>query len=112
MASSIWVYLGESRSPRVEFPEIIVHLVTHIFAGESVLYDWRGEGVLMILHAVVVNPLTLHPYDVRTEHAGFSPNQGRFCGSRRHNSAYSGTTALHASNVKRDNTSFPVLKYA
>ena len=34
-----------------------------------------GEGVLIFVHAVVVRPLTSHPYKAGTEHAGFSPDQ-------------------------------------
>lgn len=32
-----------------------------------------GEGVLMILYAVAIEPLTSHPYETRTEHDGFLP---------------------------------------
>ena len=31
-------------------------------------------GVLMIMHAIVIRPLTSHPYKAGTEHAGFSPD--------------------------------------
>ena len=34
-----------------------------------------GGGVLIVVHAVVVRPLTSHPYKAGTEHAGFSPDQ-------------------------------------
>ena len=37
----------------------------------------RGGGVLMIMHAIVIRPLTSHPYKAGTEHAGFSPDQAR-----------------------------------
>lgn len=36
-----------------------------------------GRGVLVILHAEVMAPLTSHPFQVRTEHAGVSPGQAR-----------------------------------
>ena len=36
-----------------------------------------GGGVLMIMHAIVIRPLTSHPYKAGTEHAGFSPDQAR-----------------------------------
>ena len=36
-----------------------------------------GGGVLMVMHAVVIRPLTSHPYKARTEHAGISPDQAR-----------------------------------
>ena len=31
--------------------------------------------VLMIMHTIVMRPLTSHPYKAGTEHAGFSPDQ-------------------------------------
>ena len=34
-------------------------------------------GVLIILHAIVIWPLTSHHYKSGTEHAGFSPDQAR-----------------------------------
>ncbi|CAM9928749.1 unnamed protein product [Ectocarpus sp. 6 AP-2014] len=34
-----------------------------------------GGGVLIVVHAVAVRPLTSHPYKAGTEHAGFSPDQ-------------------------------------
>ena len=37
----------------------------------------QGGGVLMIMHAIVIRPLTSHPYKAGTEHAGFSPDQAR-----------------------------------
>ncbi|CAM9931646.1 unnamed protein product [Sphacelaria rigidula] len=37
----------------------------------------EGKSVLMILHAVVVLPLTSHPFKAGTEHAGFSSDQAR-----------------------------------
>ena len=36
-----------------------------------------GRSVLILVHAVVVRPLTSHPYKAGTEHAGFSPDQAR-----------------------------------
>lgn len=38
---------------------------------------WRGGGVLMILHAEVMRPLTSHPYRTGKEHAGIPPDQAR-----------------------------------
>ena len=37
----------------------------------------RRGGVLMIMHAIVIRPLTSHPSKAGTEHAGFSPDQAR-----------------------------------
>ena len=37
----------------------------------------RQGGVLMIMHDIVVRPLTSHPYKAGTGHAGFSPDQAR-----------------------------------
>ncbi|CAM9334358.1 unnamed protein product [Sphacelaria rigidula] len=31
----------------------------------------------MIMHDIVMRPLTSHPYKAGTEHAGFSPDQAR-----------------------------------
>ena len=39
------------------------------------LFFWGG--VLIILHAIVIRPLTSHTYKVGTEHAGVSPDQAR-----------------------------------
>ena len=37
------------------------------------IFHWGG--VLIILHAIVIWPLTSHPYKAGTEHAGFSPDR-------------------------------------
>lgn len=37
----------------------------------------------MILHAMVMRPLTKHPYQVETEYAGFLPDQTRDQGAKR-----------------------------
>ena len=45
---------------------------------QALLYDeFFLGGVLMIMHAIVIRPLTSHPYKAGTEHAGFSPDQAR-----------------------------------
>ena len=36
-----------------------------------------GGGVLVIMHAIVVRPLTSHPYKAGTEHARFLPDKAR-----------------------------------
>ncbi|CAM9233565.1 unnamed protein product [Sphacelaria rigidula] len=35
------------------------------------------------MHAIVIRPLTSHPYKTRMEHAGFSPDQARGGGEGR-----------------------------
>ncbi|CAM9924271.1 unnamed protein product [Sphacelaria rigidula] len=45
-----------------------------IFVVTLVGWFW---GVLMIMHAIVIRPLTSRPYKTGAEHAGFSPDQAR-----------------------------------
>lgn len=44
-----------------------------------------GAGCDMILHSIVIWPLTLHPYKRRIDHAGFYPDQARWGGRGRGN---------------------------
>ena len=38
---------------------------------------WLERGALMVMHAIVIGPLTSHPYKAGTEHVGVSLDQAR-----------------------------------